>query len=165
MSGDINGVFVGGRLTADPELRATREGTPVLGFRVACNERRKNRQGEWVDEPSYFNVVVWGQRGEGLSRILRKGMQVCVQGKLRWREWAAQDGSKRQAVEVFADEVQLPPSGGGAQAAPAYRPQAAPAYKPQAAPDAAAVSRAATEAVARQLPEYGAQLADEDIPF
>jgi single-strand DNA-binding protein len=75
---------------------------------VAVNSRRKDGStGEWVDKPNYFDVTVWGAQGENCANYLSKGRPVAVQGRLDWREWDAQDGSKRQAVEIIADSVQF----------------------------------------------------------
>ena len=75
---------------------------------MAVNSRRKDGQsGEWVDKPNYFDVTVWGAQGENCANYLSKGRPVAVEGRLDWREWEAQDGSKRQAVEIIADSVQF----------------------------------------------------------
>ena len=70
------------------------------------NSRRKDASsGEWVDKPNYFDVTVWGAQGENCATYLSKG-PVAVDGRLDWREWEAQDGSKRQA-EIIANSVQF----------------------------------------------------------
>jgi single-strand DNA-binding protein len=77
-------------------------------MRVAVNSRRKDgATGEWVDKPNYFDVTVWGAQGENCANYLSKGRPVAVEGRLDWREWEAQDGSKRQAVEIIANNVQF----------------------------------------------------------
>ena len=122
---NINRVTITGNLTKDPELRTTPNGTSVCKLRVAVNSRRKDSSsGEWVDKPNYFDVTVWGAQGENCATYLSKGRPVAVDGRLDWREWEAQDGSKRSAIEIVADSVQFlgsrgdnPPSGNGIQAA------------------------------------------------
>jgi single-strand DNA-binding protein len=105
---NINRVVMTGNLTADPELRALPSGTSVCELRIACNTRRKDQStGEWTDKPNYFNVKVWGAQGENAARFLSKGRPVAIDGRLEWREWEAQDGSKRQATEIIADSVQF----------------------------------------------------------
>ena len=105
---NINRVVLTGNLTRDPELRSTGSGMSVCSLRVACNTRRKDQStGEWVDKPNYFDVTVWGAQGENCARFLAKGRPVAIDGRLEWREWEAQDGTKRQAVEVIADTVQF----------------------------------------------------------
>jgi single-strand DNA-binding protein len=116
---NINRVVMTGNLTKDPELRSLPSGTSVCELRVACNTRRKDSSsGEWVDKPNFFNVKVWGAQGENAARFLSKGRPVAIDGRLEWREWEAQDGTKRQAIDIIADSVQFlgsreDPSGGG----------------------------------------------------
>jgi single-strand DNA-binding protein len=105
---NLNVVVITGNLTRDPELRTTPSGTPVCKLRVAVNSRRKDgSSGEWVDKPNYFDVTVWGAQGENCATYLSKGRPVGVEGRLDWREWEAQDGGKRQAVEIIANSVQF----------------------------------------------------------
>jgi single-strand DNA-binding protein len=113
---NINRVTITGNLTRDPELRATPGGTSVCSLRVAVNSRRKDAEtNQWVDKPNYFDVTVWGQQGENCAQYLSKGRPVAVDGRLNWREWQAQDGSKRQSVDIIADSVQFLGSRDGAQ--------------------------------------------------
>ena len=104
---NINRVVLVGNLTRDPELRHTPSGTAVCKLRIAVNTRQKDAQGNWGDKPNYFDVTVWGNQGESCAQFLSKGRPVGVDGRLDWREWEAQDGTKRQAVEIIADTVQF----------------------------------------------------------
>jgi single-strand DNA-binding protein len=108
MAANINRVVLLGNLTRDPELRHTPSGTAVCSLRIAVNTRRKDGQtGEWTEKPNYFDVTVWGNPGENCAQYLSKGRPVAIDGRLEWREWDAQDGTKRQAVEIIADSVQF----------------------------------------------------------
>ena len=104
---NINRVVITGNLTRDPELRSTNSGTPVCGLRIACNTRRKDGSGNWVDKPNYFDVTVWGAQGENASKYLAKGRPVAIDGRLEWREFTDREGNNRQAVEIVADSVQF----------------------------------------------------------
>ncbi|HZP71822.1 MAG TPA: single-stranded DNA-binding protein [Gaiellaceae bacterium] len=105
---NINRVVLVGNLTRDPELRNTPSGTSVCSLRIAVNTRRKdNATGQWTEKPNYFDVTVWGNQGESCAQYLAKGRPVAIDGRLEWREWDAQDGTKRQAVEIIADSVQF----------------------------------------------------------
>ena len=105
---NVNVVVITGNLTRDPDLRHIGGGTAVCELRVAVNSRRKDGQsGEWVDKPNYFDVTVWGAQGENAARYLSKGRPVAIDGRLEWREWEAQDGTKRQATDIIADSVQF----------------------------------------------------------
>ena len=107
MAASINRVVLVGNLTRDPELRHTPSGNPVCSLRLAVNTRRKDESGQWTDKPNYFDITVWGQQGENCAQYLSKGRPVAIDGRLEWREWEAQDGAKRQAVEVVAESVQF----------------------------------------------------------
>jgi len=105
---NINRVVLVGNLTRDPELRNTPSGMSVCSLRIAVNTRRKDSAtGQWTEKPNYFDVTVWGAQGENCAQYLSKGRPVAIDGRLEWREWDAQDGSKRQAVEIIADSVQF----------------------------------------------------------
>src|SRR5260221_2897933 len=116
---NINRVVLVGNLTRDPELRQTPGGMPVCSLRIAVNTRRKdNATGQWTEKPNYFDITVWGAQGENCAQYLAKGRPVGVDGRLEWREWDAQDGTKRQAVEIIADSVQFlrgPDAGAGSR--------------------------------------------------
>ena len=103
----INKVVVVGNLTRDPELRMAGT-TPVLQMGIAVNDRKKNNEtGQWEDVPNFFDVVVWGNRGESLSRFLTKGAKVAVSGRLHWNQWENAQGEKRSKVEIVADDVEM----------------------------------------------------------
>lgn len=97
----MNKVILSGRLGADPDMRGT-----VLKLRLATNERRKDKDGNWGDHTEWHSVVVFGKRAEALHRLLSKGMRVLVEGKLRTSSWE-KDGQKQYKTEVAADEVEL----------------------------------------------------------
>ena len=125
---NINRVVLTGNLTRDPELRSTESGMSVCSLRIASNTRRKNQAtGEWEDKPNFFDVTVWGAQGENCARFLSKGRPVALDGRLEWREWEAQNGNKRQSVEIVADAVQFlggredGPGNGGERLHPALR--------------------------------------------
>jgi len=144
---NINRVVLVGNLTRDPELRHTPSGMAVCSLRLAVNTRRKDSAtGEWTEKPNYFDITVWGNQGENCAQYLSKGRPVGVDGRLEWREWEAQDGTKRQAVEVIADTVQFLGSREGGGGEPQYVP-------------------AAATAQAADADFGGGGAADDDIPF
>jgi single-strand DNA-binding protein len=105
---NINRVVISGNLTKDPELRQLPSGNSVTKLRMAVNTRVKDRDsGQWTDKPNYFDVTVWGAHGETVAKYLQRGSGLIVEGRLEWREWDAQDGTKRQAVEIIAENTQF----------------------------------------------------------
>ena len=106
MSDGMNRVILLGNLGADPELRYTPTGVPVLALRLATNESFVDKNKEHQDRTEWHSVVVWGTRGEALSKLLQKGACVCVEGALRTSSWE-KDGQRRYRTEVYAREVFL----------------------------------------------------------
>jgi single-strand DNA-binding protein len=102
---NINRVVLTGNLTRDPELRASGD-LSICKLRIACNTRRKNSGGVWEEKPNYFDVTVFGARGENCARYLSKGRPIAVDGRLEWREYEV-EGQKRQSVDIIADNVQF----------------------------------------------------------
>ena len=103
MANGISTAVIAGNLTADPELVSER----LLRFSVAVNRRSKDSSGEWGDTAHYFDVKVLGNRASSLAGILEKGRAVTVLGDLVQERWESQDGGKRSAVRVIANEVVL----------------------------------------------------------
>lgn len=109
---NLNSVTVGGNLTRDPELRSVGD-TVVCNLGLAVNGRKKDASGAWVDVPNYFTINVWGRMGEICAERLSKGMKFACTGRLQWRQWEAEGGAKRQAVDIVADSLMFPDEGGG----------------------------------------------------
>lgn len=117
MSSNINSVSISGNLTRDSELRSANNGTAILNFSVAVNDRRKVGE-EWQDVPNYIDCVVFGPRAVSLHNLLKKGAKVAIDGKLRWSSWETKEGSKRSKLEVVVDEMELMSAPKQKQAAP-----------------------------------------------
>jgi single-strand DNA-binding protein len=98
MADDINRVNMTGRLTKDSELKYTTSGKPVLGFSIAVN-RSVRRNNNYESVAWYFDVTVWGKRGEALANYLKKGVQVAIEGHMRQDQWE-QDGFTRSRVLI-----------------------------------------------------------------
>ena len=101
-----NRVMLIGNLTRDIELRHTPGGTAVTDMGMAVNDRRKNAQGEWVDEVTYVDVTLWGRTAEIAAEYLRKGSPVFIEGRLKLDSWEA-DGQKKYKLRVVGERLQL----------------------------------------------------------
>lgn len=99
---NFNKVILGGRLTADPELKQTQGGTSVLSFTVAVN-RRKGKDGQ--QESDFISCVAWKERAEFISKYFRKGSSICVMGEIQTRKWQDSNGANRYATEVIVSET------------------------------------------------------------
>ena len=124
----FNKVILMGNMVADPELKQTTSGISVCSFRIAVNHRGAKTEGA-QNTVDFFDIVAWRQSAEFVSRYFKKGNPILVCGQLRQRSWTDNQGQKRYAVEVHADEVTFASNANqnGASAQPAqsgYTPEA-----------------------------------------
>ena len=99
----MNKIIIIGRLTSDPNLKATSSGIAVCSFTVAVN-RPKNSKGE--SPADFIPVVVWREQGEACAKYLTKGSKVAVCGAMQSRTYE-KDGNKRTIFEVQAERVEF----------------------------------------------------------
>ncbi len=106
--GSMNKVILVGNLGADVELRYTPGGTAVGNVRLATTETWNDKNsGERREQTEWHRVVLWGKQAETLQEYLKKGRQICVEGRLQTRSWEDRDGNKRYTTEVRSDRVVL----------------------------------------------------------
>ena len=99
----LNKIILMGRLTRDPELRKTGNGTAVTSFTLAVDRDYKPQDG--ARETDFIDVVAWRGTGEFVSKHFTKGRMAVVEGRLQVRDWKDKDGNKRRNTEVIADSV------------------------------------------------------------
>lgn len=104
MSEGVNRVTLLGNLGADPELRHTAGGQSVLNLRLATTEVYFDAQKEKKERTDWHTITVWGARGEALSKFLRKGSQLLVEGRIQTSSYE-KDGEKRYKTEINATNV------------------------------------------------------------
>jgi len=90
---NINSITLVGNLTTDPVLRALPDGRSVCDMRLAVNDQREQ-------PPLYIDVATFGASAEACAKYLAKGRSIAVTGRLTYREWEADDGSKRSKHQV-----------------------------------------------------------------
>lgn len=124
----VNKVFLIGRLGRDPEVKYTQAGKAVANMRLATGESWTDQAtGEKKESTDWHTVVAFGKTAELAGQYLAKGRQVCVEGKLRVREYEDRDKNKRTSIEVHADNITfLGERGGGGDEQPS-RERPAPA--------------------------------------
>ena len=99
---NFNKVILGGRLTADPELKTTPTGVSVTSFTIAVNRRARNNEETPAD---FFSVTAWRNTAEFITRYFRKASSICIAGSLQTRNWTDQQGQKHYVTEIVADEA------------------------------------------------------------
>ena len=114
---DLNKVILMGHMTADPELKQTTAGVSVCSFSIAVNRRFAKAQ-DAQQNVDFINIVTWRQQAEFVSRYFKKGNPILICGQLQTRSWSDNQGQKRYATEVVADEVSFvaPANQAGGQA-------------------------------------------------
>ena len=98
-----NHVGLQGRLTADPELRYTAQGTAITSFTLASDTGRKTANGDRITH--FIDCVAWRQQAEFVSKYLSKGRLVIVEGELGSRSYEDKDGNRRKAVEITVRSI------------------------------------------------------------
>ena len=143
---NLNKVVLGGRLTADPELKQTPNGIAVCQFSIAVN-RRFSKDGE--QQADFINCQAWRNTAEFISNYFRKASSICVTGSIQTRSWTDQNGQKRYATEVVVDEAMFVDSKNGTQQA---QNNGGGSYMPEAY-------------TSPQTPNFEAVQQDDDLPF
>lgn len=158
---NFNKVILGGRLTADPELKTTPSGVSVTSFTVAVNRRFQSRESGEA-QADFITVTAWRQTAEFVTRYFRKASSICVVGSIQTRSWVDQQGQKRYATEVVADEAYFVDA---KSESPASLQNAAP-VAPQGnayVPDNYGAPAFSTQPSAQ--PQFTDLSDDEDLPF
>ncbi|MBI4433912.1 single-stranded DNA-binding protein [Candidatus Uhrbacteria bacterium] len=152
----LNKVMIIGNLTRDPEVRATPGGTNVCTFGIATNRIWADPQGQRQEETEFHNIVAFGKLADICGQYLGRGRKVYVEGRLKTREWQAQDGAKRNRTEIIAENmIMLDRAPGGGPPAAARPQSAAPSIPAEA-------TYAPTAPVSAPMKE---EIKVEEIPF
>ena len=134
MASYLNRVIIMGNLTRDPELRYIPSGTAVSDIGLAVNERVKKND-QWVDEPVFVDVTLWGRTAEVANEYLSKGSNILIEGRLKFDTWE-KDGQKQSKLRVVAEKMQMVGGRGGASGggSPSGAPQTQEASGPSMPP-------------------------------
>ena len=126
--GGVNKVILIGNLGADPELKYTPSGVPVVNFSLATSESWTDKSGERQERTEWHRIVLWRKLAEIAGQYLRKGSKLYVEGKLQTRSWDDQSGQKRYTTEVVVNDMQMldgrgESTGGGGEGVPPTPPE------------------------------------------
>lgn len=123
---NLNKVILGGRVTADIELKQTQSGISTTTFTMAVN-RKGAKEGE--QQADFITVKAWRNTAEFISRYFKKGSSICVVGAIQTRNWTDQQGIKHYATEVLADEAYFVDGKGEGNGTPTLEPVKAPKFE------------------------------------
>ncbi len=116
---NFNKAILGGRMTADPELKQTNSGVAVTTFSIAVNRRKGGKA-------DFINCTAWRQTAEFITKYFRKGSSICVTGAIQNRTWTDQNGQKRYATEIVVDEAAFVDGKNDGQQADGFAPDPMP---------------------------------------
>ena len=103
----MNKVILTGNLARDPEVRYTQTGKAVVGFTIAVSRGWKNKTDNQQPTADFFSVTAWDKLAEFCGKYLTKGSRILLEGRLQARSYEAQDGTKRNVVEIVANEIEF----------------------------------------------------------
>ena len=128
---NLNKVFILGRLTRDPEVRALPSGQSVASFGMATDRFYTDKSGEKKQQTEFHNVVSFGRLAEIVSKYLTKGSLTLIEGRLQTRSWQDPSGNKHYKTEVIAERMQMGPKGQKVGLNQDYNPPTAKAQPPE----------------------------------
>ena len=102
-----NTVSLIGRLGKDPIIKTIGAGNKVANFSIATNEAYRGKDGNWVDNTQWHNVVAWGKVAELSEKLLKKGAEIVLEVKLVHDEYETKEGEKRYKTEVNIREFMV----------------------------------------------------------
>ncbi|MFH1183295.1 MAG: single-stranded DNA-binding protein [Candidatus Moraniibacteriota bacterium] len=155
---NVNKVILVGRLTRDPEIRATASGQSVASISLATNSFWKDKSGQKQERTEFHNVVLWGRLAEIAGQYMVKGAEAYIEGRLQTRKYTAKDGTEKRTTEIVGENMQL---GAKPQNRP-YTPGVPSASSAAPAPEA----KAPEEAIPTiNLDEEQDEVKIADVPF
>ncbi|MDZ4664762.1 MAG: single-stranded DNA-binding protein [Bacteroidota bacterium] len=103
----VNKVILIGNLGKDPELKYLEGNIARVSFSLATTEAYKDKTGNRIEHTEWHNIVMWRTNAENAEKMLKKGMQIYVEGKIQSRQWNDKEGQKRNVTEIMADTFRI----------------------------------------------------------
>ncbi len=161
---DLNKVMLIGRLTRDPEMRTTPQGTNVVSFSVATGFTFTDASGAKQERTEFTNCVAWRKLADIIYQYMKKGRQVYIEGRLQTRTWDGQDGKKNYRTEVVVDNMIMLGSAPGGMGSAGSSAASAP-VKTSAPSDDFMSADSQTPTIQQDQAGADEEITVEDIPF
>ena len=154
----MNKALLIGRLTKDPELRATSTGRNVCQFSIAVNRNFTNANGE--READFINCVVWDKQAENLAKYQHKGNQIAVEGRIQTRNYDDKDGKRVYVTEILATNISFLDAKGTSNGAGSFNNIPEPSMEQPSTTSTVSVEKDPFEAFGDSI-----EISDNDLPF
>lgn len=112
---NLNKIQLIGRVTKTPEVKQTTSGMSVVKLGLATNQPYKNTNGEKQIKTQFHNLVAFGKLAEIIGQYVEKGQEIYVDGRVEYRQWDKQDGSKAYMTEIVVENMQMGPKAKNSQ--------------------------------------------------
>ena len=163
MARGINKVILVGNLGNDPETKYTQGGMAVTTISLATTSVRKDKDGQTQERTEWHRVKFFGKLGEIAGEYLRKGSQCYVEGSIRYDKFTGADGVEKYFTDIVADELQM--LGGRAEGGSAPRRESSGGGEARASRPSQSQGAPRRESAPAKASDFGADFADDDIPF
>ena len=152
---DLNKAMVIGRLTRDPESKATQSNQTLSSFSVATNYTWTDAAGQKQEKVEFHNIVAWRKLADICNQYLKKGSRVYIEGRIQTRTWQDQAGAQKNRTEIIAENMIMLDSRGAGTGAP---------FTPRSDSQTAATTANPASASLPTVPAEE-EIRLEDIPF
>ena len=102
-----NKVNLIGRLVVKPEIMTFDTGRKLARFSLATNDRYKDKNGEWQEDVQWHNVTVWGKVADRVEKLLEKGQEILLEGKISYQSYETNQGEKRYSTVIEGNDFML----------------------------------------------------------
>ena len=103
----VNKVILVGNLGRDPEIKYLEGNIARVGFSLATTEAFKDKTGNRIEQTEWHNIVMWRNNAENAEKLLKKGTQIYLEGKIHTRQWTDKEGQKKSVTEIVADTFKI----------------------------------------------------------
>ena len=103
----VNRVILLGNLGKDPEIKYLEGNIAVVNFSLATTESYKDKAGNKTEQTEWHNIVIWRNLAENVHKLLKKGMQIYLEGKIHTKQWTDRNGNKKNITEIYCDNFIL----------------------------------------------------------
>jgi single-strand DNA-binding protein len=167
----FNKVILLGNLTRDPETRVTANGLTICKLGLACSRVFSTREGERKEETTFVDIDAFGKQAEVLTKYMRKGRPLMVEGRLKLDQWETNDGQKRNKLGVVLENFQFlgggrdDEAGSGSGGSGGYESSSPPQHNSSAQSSSSSQGSSSSPGSSDSAQSDSDDSLDEDVPF